>query len=146
MKDLERGQERVDASHEALEEDDLGETNGHCLEVAREGVEIVEVLELHGGAEVEREIFEIGAPVGELVEHMRRDELDGQLDVLEMRVEAVRYQVGEVLHVAYVNRVLVVGPQLESAPQFRVLRQRAPELAHESALDDLVMVEEREYV
>lgn len=70
MQHLERRQERVDATHEALEKDDFGQANGEHFEIARKVVQVVEVLQLHGGAEVEHEVLEILTLVGQVVQHV----------------------------------------------------------------------------
>jgi hypothetical protein len=116
MKSLERWQERVDTSHEALKKDDLAETNRQRLQVARKGVQIIKILELHSRTEIQCHELQIGAAIGQIVQHIGRDQLDGHLDVLEVGVEAMLHQVQKVVHVAYVNGVGKLGSQLERAP------------------------------
>ena len=116
VESLERGQERIDASHETFEKDDLGQAQGEHLEIARKIVEIIEILQLHGSAEIERQVFEIGTLVGQIVQQVGSDQINGQFDVLERLIEPVSEQVQEVVIVTDVNRVLELGPKLESSP------------------------------
>ena len=81
MEDLQGAQALVDAAHEALEEDDLGEADGEAAQVTREGVEVVEVMQLHGVREVQSHVAEDGTFVTEFVEHGGRDQLGRQLNV-----------------------------------------------------------------
>lgn len=146
MQHFERGQERVDATHEALEKDHLGQTNGEHFEIARKVVQVVEVLQLHSGAEVEHEVLEILTLVGQVVQHVGRYQIDGQLDVLERHIKAVTKQVQEVVEISNLYRVLEFGSQFECAPQLAILGQIAPEFADESAFEYFVRIKKREYV
>ena len=47
MKDLHRRQTRVHFTHEPLEEDHLGQADRQRFQIARERVQIVEVVKLH---------------------------------------------------------------------------------------------------
>ena len=62
---MQRREKPVDTTHESLEKDHLGQADAQTLEIAREFVQIVEIVQLHGGREVEREILQIGTVVGE---------------------------------------------------------------------------------
>lgn len=79
--------EVVDLPHEPFHEYDLGQAHAQVLELGGERLELAEVVQLHGGGEVEQHVSEVRAPVGQLVEHRVRDELDGQLDVAQRGAE-----------------------------------------------------------
>lgn len=79
--------EIVDLPHEPLHEYDFGQAHAQVLQFGGERLEFAEVVQLHGGGEVEQHVSEIGTPVGQFVEHRVRDELDGQLDVAQRRAE-----------------------------------------------------------
>lgn len=48
---------------------------------------LAEVVQLHGGREVEQHVGEVGALVAQLVQHGVGDELDGELDVAQRGAE-----------------------------------------------------------
>lgn len=50
-------------------------------------------MKLHGVREVQDEMDQTRAFIGQLVEDLSGDELDGQLDVLELGAKAAGYQV-----------------------------------------------------
>ena len=62
VEDFEGGEALVDLPHEALEEDHLGQTDGEAAQVAREGVQVVEVVQLHRVREVEGQRTQVRAP------------------------------------------------------------------------------------
>lgn len=86
--------EIVDFPHEPFHEYDLGQAHAQVPQLGGERLELAEVVQLHGGGEVEEHVCEIRAPVGQFVEHRVRDELDGQLDVAQRRAEshAITYE------------------------------------------------------
>ena len=65
LKDFQRRQIGVDTSHESFEKDHLGQANAQALEIAGKLVQLVEIVQLHGGREVEREMLQIGTVSGE---------------------------------------------------------------------------------
>jgi len=71
----------VDFPHEPLHENHFGQAHAQVFQFRGERLEFAEVVQLHGGGEVEQHVGEIRAPVGQLVQHRVRDQLDGQLDV-----------------------------------------------------------------
>lgn len=81
MQDFQPVNEVVDFSHEPFHEDDFGQAHAQVFQLRGERLEFAEVVELHGGGEVEQHVGEVRTPVGQLVQHRVRDELYGQLDV-----------------------------------------------------------------
>ena len=63
---LKRREVRVDAAHEALEEDDVREADGERAQVAREGVQVCVLVQLHGARKVHTQVAQRWAAVREL--------------------------------------------------------------------------------
>ena len=135
----------VDLAHEALQEDHLGQTDGQCPQVARERIQVVEVMQLHRVREVQREVLEVGALCGELVKPWCSDEVTWQLNVSQCAVETRVDEVGEQLRAVHVE-IGVLRSQRDTHPQARVVREQAPFLAHRRDLSELALLEVREDV
>lgn len=83
MQHLEAVDEVIDLAHEALHEDHLREADAHRSQLGRKRVHVVEVVQLHGGREVEQHMIEVGTLVGQLVQHRVRYQLDRQFNVTQ---------------------------------------------------------------
>lgn len=77
VEDLQGTETLVDPPHETLQEDDFRQADSETAQVAWEGVEVVEVMKLHGVGEVQGHVAENGALVGEFVENGRCNKLRG---------------------------------------------------------------------
>lgn len=97
MKDLEAVDEVVDLPHEALHEDHLGQADAHVLELRGERLHLREVVELHGGGEVQQHVRQVGTLVGQLVEDCVSDQFDRQLDIPQWWPEAYAAQTYSVI-------------------------------------------------
>lgn len=81
VQDFQPVNEVVDFPHEPLHEYHFRQTHAQVFQFRGERLELAEVVQLHGGGEVEQHVSKVGTPVGQFVQHRVRDELDGQLDV-----------------------------------------------------------------
>ena len=54
LKDFQRRQIGVDASHESFEKDHLGQADAEHFQIAGKDVQVVEIVQLHGRREVQR--------------------------------------------------------------------------------------------
>lgn len=88
MEDLQTIDEIIDFPHEAFHEDHLRQADAHVLEFGREGLHLREIMQLHGGREIEQHVRQVRTLVRQLVEDSVRDQLDRQLDVPQRRAEA----------------------------------------------------------
>lgn len=61
MEDLEAVDKVIDLSHEPFHEDHLGQTNAQVLQFRGERLHLREVVQLHGGREVEQHVRQIRA-------------------------------------------------------------------------------------
>lgn len=50
----------VDLAHESFHEDDFREADREVSKVARKGVHVVEVVQLHGVREIQRQVLHVG--------------------------------------------------------------------------------------
>jgi len=57
----------VDFPHEPFHENHFGQTHAEIFQFGGERLELAEVVQLHGGREVEQHVSEIRTPVGQLV-------------------------------------------------------------------------------
>lgn len=89
MQHLEPVDEVVNLSHEALHEDDFREANAQVPELGGEGLEFAEIVQLHGGREIEQHVREVRAFRGQLVEDDVSYHLDGELDVAQRSAKAM---------------------------------------------------------
>lgn len=64
MQNLQAINEVVDLPHEPFHEDDLGQANAKVLKLRRKSLEFAEIMQLHGGGEVQQHVREIRAFVG----------------------------------------------------------------------------------
>ena len=115
LQNLQRRQERVNASHESFEKDHFRQADAEHFQVARKTVQIVEIVQLHGGGKVQREILQIGTFIGQLVQHVGRDQFHGQFDELEREREPMANQDEELIEIPHVQPV-VFRPQKDHFP------------------------------
>ena len=120
MQRVQRGQIRVDASHEAFEKDNLGQAQAQPFEIARKLVELAEIVQLHRTGEVQRQVLQIGTTNGQFAENFDGDQFDGQVDVDERGVESRADGVKKGVEPANVNgadaAVIAVGTKVEPSP------------------------------
>lgn len=81
VQNFEAVDEIVYFSHETFHENDLRQTNAHHSKFCGEGVEVVEIVELHRRTEVKQHVSEIWTFVAQFVEDRMSDKLDRQFDV-----------------------------------------------------------------
>ena len=143
MQHLDGRKTAVDAAHEAFQEDDFAQANAHAPQVAREAVEVVEVVQLHSVGEVQGHGLEGWALVGELMQHGGGDKLTGQLDVLEGGPKAHADEGDEGFLTVHVQPG-VLGAKRHNVPQAAVVGQQPPFPAHLGHLAQLAMFEEGE--
>lgn len=131
MQRVQRGQIRVDATHEAFEKDNLGQAETQPFEIARELVELAEIVQLHRTGEVQRQVFQIGTTNGQFAKNFDGDQFNGQVDVDKGGVESRADRVKKGVEPAYVNgadaSVIAVRTKIETTPQVRMMRdERVP--------------------
>ena len=68
VKNFESIDEVVDFPHEAFHENDLWQANAEISQFRWEGLKLAEVVELHGGGEIEEHVSEVRTLCWELVE------------------------------------------------------------------------------
>jgi len=88
MEDFQPVDKIVNLSHESLHKNHFGQTHAEVFQLGGECLKLAEVVQLHGGGEVEKHVREVWTPVGQLVQHRVRYELDGQLDVSQRGTES----------------------------------------------------------
>lgn len=64
MEDLQAVDEVVDFPHETFHEDDLRQTDAQVLQFSREGVQLAEIVQLHGGGEIQQHMSQVRTFVG----------------------------------------------------------------------------------
>ena len=69
---------------EVVQEDCLTETEAEISDLGGEWGEAGEVSELGAVAEVQQEVGQVGAPLGQLVEYIHRDEVARQFQVFKI--------------------------------------------------------------
>jgi len=102
-------------------------------------------VQLHRVREVQREELEVRTPVGNLVEHVGRDELGGELDEAERAPEADTYDSDQGVYVGHVQSI-VVWTERDARPELAVVGQRAPFLTDLGQDTEVVLLEEAEDV
>jgi len=135
----------VDLAHKSFHEDDFREADREVSKVAGKGVHVVEVVQLHGIREIQRQVLQIGTLVGQLMEDDRSDEFSRQFDVSkrisesnadqsDQRVDVVNIESGE------------VRSEGDASPEATVVGQETPLLADLSQPTKVVQLEVGKYL
>lgn len=67
MQDFQGRKRLIHSSHEALQKDDLRQTHSQGPQVTGEGIEVIEVVQLHGVREIQGHVPQVRAFVGQLM-------------------------------------------------------------------------------
>ncbi len=99
MENFQWRQAGIDFPHQALHKDDITQADTEVGEQPGERHQVVEVVQLHGVAEVEGEESKVGAFVAEFFEHGDGDEVARQLEVTQALTGALVDEVQEILNI-----------------------------------------------